>query len=227
MDVLNQCQAGQLVATMSMSCDLDEVQCQQVLQLQTSQIARRISEQITDEDDYEDLLEVLDEEEEYEYLDKPNAILGRDAISDGEEILKLLYGSLDKARDAAAQMSIPPDVDAEVAARLMTLSATLTLAAMARRNQQFQLSAASQDAAESDGRQGEGLIAMIVSAFVAGLMQALRQTVRPRRRRRKRNILSSIFGTGPKKRRRRRSRRRRRRRKSPTLNDLLGDILRG
>ncbi len=230
MDVLDACQSGQLVAAVGIASDLEEAQCRQALERLTRDIARRVSERVSEQDDIDDLLDVLDEEEEYEYLDNPKAMLGRDGIADGEEILKLLYGSLDEAGQVAAQIGAPRGVDDEVFARLMTVAASLTLAAMARRNKQFQMSLADHDAAEN-GSKG-GFVAMLVSALVAGLMQALRQAVRPSRRRRKRNILTSIFGSEKKRRpsstSRRKSRRRKsRRRKTPTLKDLLGDIIGG
>ena len=121
----------------------------------------------------------------------------------------------------------------DVFARLMTMAASLTFAAMARRNQQFQLAAASDTNGENNSGSGEGFLAMLISALVTGLMQGLRQAVRPRRRRRRRrSILEQVLGTGRQRsrrstRRRKTRRRKTRRRKSPSLNDLLGDLLRG
>lgn len=225
LEVLEGCQNGQLIDTLGAACELSEEQCRQSLDRLTPDIARRISERIPDEDSYEDLVDILDEEEQVEYLDDPNAMLSRSAIGDGEDILELLYGSMDQARAAAQKIGPPEGVDGDAFARLMTMAAALTFSALARRNQQYQLAAARSP--EGEPPASEGFIAMLIGALITGLMQGLKTSTRRRRRRRNRGVLEKIFGTGTTRRRRSTRKRKRRRRKTPSLNDLLGDILGG
>ncbi len=113
----------------------------------------------------------------------------------------------------------------------MTLAATLTLAAMARRNQLYQLAATN----AADRQPAEpGFIATMITAIITGVMEGFRQAVTRKRsrRRKRRTMLENIFGTSERtrrsSRRRRTSRSRRKRRsRTPSLNDLLGDLLKG
>jgi len=221
LDVLETCQNGQLIDTLGAACELSEAQCRQALQRLTPDIARLIQERITNEDDYEDLVDILDEEDQVECLDDPTEMLSRGTISDGKDILEILYGSLDDAHEAARRIGPPEGVDEDTFTRLMAMAAALTFAAMARRNQQYQLAAADQPP------DNKGLIATLFSALVTGFMQGFREATRRKtRRRRKRSLLEQILGTGTTSRRRStRKRKSRRRRKTPSLRDLLGDIL--
>ena len=67
--------------------------------------------------------------------------------------------------------------------------------------------------------QGGGILATIISAILKGLLQGARSQLAPRRRRRR--SYTSYFGT------RRRTTRRKRRAKTPTLEDIFGQILTG
>ena len=223
-DVLKECQNGNLISTLATACDLSETHCLTSLERLTPDIARRIGERISDEDDYEDLLDVLDEEDQVEILDDRDALFDSDAAEDGEDILKLLYGSMDQARSQARKIGAPEGVETDVFERLMTLAAALTFSAMARRNQMYQMSALGEHDQQSSG--GDGLMARLWNAMVTGFIEGFTQaTRRKRRRRRKRSVLEQIFGT-KKTTRRRSSRRRktRRKRKTPSIQDLLGDI---
>jgi hypothetical protein len=220
-DVLEGCQNGQLIDTLGAACELSEVECRQALERLTPDIARLITERITDEDDYEDLVDILDDEDQTECLDNPTEMLSRGTISDGKDILEILYGSLDAAHSAARRIGAPEGVDEETFTRLMAMAAALTFSAMARRNQQYQLAAVDQPAG------GGGLISTLFNALVTGFMEGFRQATRRKtRRRRKRSLLEQILGTNKTRRRRsKRKRKRQSRRKTPSLRDLLGDIL--
>lgn len=226
-DVLETCQNGQLIDTLGAACEISETRCRQALERLTPNIARLINERIIDEDDYEDLVDILDDEDQTECLDNPTEMLSRGTISDGKDILEILYGSLDVAHEAARRIGPPNGVDENTFTRLMAMAAALTFSAMARRNQQYQLAAVDQPAS------GGGLISTLFNALVTGFMEGFRQATRRKtRRRRKRSLLEQILGTGTTSRRRStrrrrssRKRKRQRRRKTPSLRDLLGDIL--
>ncbi len=67
--------------------------------------------------------------------------------------------------------------------------------------------------------QGGGILATIIAAILKGLLQGARSQLAPRRRRRR--SYTSYFGT------RRKTTRRKRRAKTPTLEDIFGQILTG
>jgi hypothetical protein len=170
--------------------------------------------------DYEDLLDVVDDEEQINYLSNPEWSFSSDALEDGKQILNHLYGSVGNAQAAAGNIEI-----STTSKDFLCLTATFTIAAMASRNQALGLTGG----ADEDGDQGQqGLIAIIIAALLKGLMQALGSSFGARRRRRRRT-----YGRRRSTRRRRRSssrrrsRRRRRRKKTPSLNDLIGDLFRG
>ena len=227
LEILSEGQSGLLIKTLGDACDLSEDQCRQSLEKLVPDIARRISDHIEDDDDLEELVDILDREEQTKYLDDRNAMFSRDIVHDGKDILELVYGSLDKAHDAAERIGPPKGVDDDVFERLMTIVASLTFAAMARRNQHVQL-AAMDGPKDGEQRVDEGFFMMIINALITGFMEGARQST-TRRRRRKRSMLERIFGTKSRSRRRRRSsssrKRRSRRRKTPSLKDILGDIL--
>jgi hypothetical protein len=70
-----------------------------------------------------------------------------------------------------------------------------------------------------DAPQGGGILATIIAALLKGLLQGARSQLAPRRRRRR--SYTSYFGT------KRTTTRRKRRAKTPTLEDIFGQILTG
>ena len=222
-DVLEACQGGQLIDTLAAACQISESECRQSLERLVPEISRLIGERITDEDDLEDLVDILDEEEQVRYLDDPQAMLSRGAIKDGEDLLEILYGSLDQAHDVAEDIGPPRGVDEDVFERLMTMAAALTFSAMARRNQTYQMAAMSEP---DDAASEQGIIAMFFSALMEGIRQGMDQAYRRKRtRRRKRSLLERILGLeAPKRTYKRRKKSRSRKRKTPSITDLIGDI---
>ena len=211
---------GNLVAGLGKACGITQSQAEQALEKLVPAIAEKITARAeNDPEDYQDLIEVVDDEEQVNYLTKPDWSFSSAAIEDGQDILNHLYGSVSKA--IASDLRLEHD-DATTA-RLANFSATFCVAAMASRNQALFLS----DGPEDD-EQPSGFWGMIIAALLKGLMQSLTRR-RPRRRYRRRTY-------GRRKTRKRRSsrrrksttsRRRRRRKKTPSLNDLIGDLIRG
>ena len=222
MEILDSAQDGNLILVFASAAGVQEASARTALDTLTSDIARRIADLVKNSDRYDDLMDVLDEEERDQYLDKPGAILDRGAIEDGEDILKSAYGSLDVARSAARRIGAPDGIESDVFERIMTLAATLTLAAMARRNRIYQFGVAGGTGTEPEQR---GFIATMISALITGFLEGFRQATRRKRRRRKRSAFDAVFGS--KRSTRRTKRTRKRRQKTPSLNDLLGDLLKG
>ncbi len=217
MDVVEAAQNGGLVQTFAMAAATDEAAARVALNLLSRDVARAIAGLVTDSERYDDLMDVLDEEDRDEYLEKPGELLGRDAVDDGEDILTIAYGSVEKARARAREIGAPDRLKTETFERMMTLAAPLTLAAMARRNRMLKMPLV-------EGQNEEpprGFIASMLHAIITGFKEGFMQAVTRKRTRRRRTTLSSIFG------RKRTSRSRKRRTNSPSLNDLLGDLLKG
>ena len=126
LSILEDSQNGQLVQKLAKACDIDESQCRDALQRLVPEIARRISDHIEDDDDLEELVDILDEEEQVAMLDDPGALFSRNAVQDGQDLLELLYGSLDKAEDRAEDIGPPRGVDEDLFERMMTMAAALT-----------------------------------------------------------------------------------------------------
>ncbi len=177
------------------------------------QIAEKVRQKAeNDPQDYQLLFEVLDDEEQQNYLENPDWSFSEGALEDGEDILTHLYGN-----------DLPPapdDVDPESWKQLSAFAATYTIAAMANRNQSM-MSAALAD----DG--GPSIWSMLIDAIIKGIIRAIKDATRPRRRRRYRT--RRTYGRRRSYRRRtttRRRKRRTRRRKKPDLEDLIGDLFR-
>jgi len=215
---------GRQVAAIAAAAGISPQEMERLLRLQVPVIAARIRERAAeDEAELEAVFDLLEDGEAEEYLQKEREITTRDAVADGEDILEHLYGSLEAARAAAP---VPEDMSPELAARLMTFSAVLTVAAMTRRYRTEVLPAMS--AAASGGEAGGGLLALLVSALIDGLIKGLSRALLPRRRRRRTRYSYRYRRTRRRtgrRRGRRRTSRRRRRRSSSVLEDVLGNVL--
>ena len=216
LDIILEANKGLLVTSLAAAGAVSVDDTRAAFEILVPEIAGKIRAKAeSDEDEYEHLMDVVDDREQEQYLDKPKWSLSRGAVEDGEEILGYLYGSLEAARARAAQLNSIDGIDDEFFGRLMTFAATYTVAAMARKNAQLMMAAA-----DMPGER-PGWLALLVEALLKGIMQALVRRTRPRRRRRRygRRRVSA--------RTRRRRTRRRRRRRPPSLNDLIGDLFRG
>jgi len=213
---------GRQVAAIAAAAGISPQEMEQLLRLQVPVVAARIRERAGDDEaELEAVFDLLEDGEAEEYLGKEREITTRDAIADGEDILEHLYGSLQAAREAAP---VPEGMSPELAARLMTFSAVLTVAAMTRRYRTEVLPAMS--AAASGEPAGSGLLALLISALIDGLVKGLARALLPRRRRRRARY-SHRYRRRRRRRGRRRSRRRtrRRRRDASVLEDVLGSVL--
>ncbi len=216
--------SGRQAAAIAAAAGISPQEMEHLLRLQVPAIAARIHERAgNDEAELEAVFDLLEDGEAEEYLQKEREITTRDAVADGEDILEHLYGSLEAARTAAP---VPEGMSPELAARLMTFSAVLTVAAMTRRYRTEILPAMSAAAAGS-GREG-GILSLLIAALIDGLIKGLTRALLPRRRRRR-----TRYSYRYRRRRRRSSRRsyrrrasrRRRRRSSSVLEDILGNVL--
>lgn len=165
----------------------------------------------SDEDTYDSLLDLLEDNDGGGGLEDPEALTDAEAVSDGNAVLEDIYGSRNAA--IAAFRELVPSINESSLAKLSAISATAVLSAIAQGRSTAQPLAGAQQAAGSGG----GLLAVIVGALVKGLVQGAQRSLAPRRRRRR--SYGSYYT-------RRRTRRRsaRRTRRTP-LDDIFGDIL--
>jgi len=212
---------GRQLAALVAAAGMSPRDVEAVLRAQVPAIAARIHERAAaDEAELDAIFDIVEAGEAEDYLEDPRALTSRAAVRDGEDILAHLFGSLEAAR---AEAGAPPGMAPELAARLMTWSAVLCVAAMSRRWRTEALPAMQ---AASSG--GEGLLALLVRTIVTALLRALKSALLPRRRR-SRAPYSRRYRRHRRKRRSRRTRRsrRRRRRDISILEDILGKALRG
>jgi hypothetical protein len=130
-------QQGLLIQTVGGVVGVEEPVARQALERLSRAIARRLSARVAVEPaEHEVLLDVVARGGFESYLDDPRALFGRGAVRDGEDLLAYAYGSVEAAREEAKKVGSPRWLDRDVFARLMTLAASLVLAAMARSMEQ-------------------------------------------------------------------------------------------
>jgi len=159
----------------------------------------------------QDLLDVIEAGEHDDYLTNPDTLLSREAAQEGEEILAHVYGSLDRARTVARSLRRPHGIGEEKMERLMSLAATLCVAAMVARGRQGFMAVDLGGVTQTFWRE-------MVNAVIKGI------TYVPPRRRRRRNraTVAKSYATSAK---RKRQRRRSKRKTSPSLSDVFGELI--
>ena len=160
-----------------------------------------------DKEAFESLLDLLDEGSSE--LDN---LTDSEAIADGRAALEDIYGS--PASALAEMKKLAPGLSDDSYEKISAIAATSVLAVLAKTYSVPATLAAVSDPAP----QGGGIMGTIISAVLKGILQGIARQLAPRRRRRR--SYSDYFGT-----RRRRTTRRRTRTRTPTLEDVFGQIL--
>jgi hypothetical protein len=201
-------QNGLLIRSVGGAIGVDEPVARAAIERLLPPMARQLSERAHEPEESEIVLDVVAYGGFQRYLDDPRALLGREAIRDGEDMLTYLYGSVEAAREQARAIGPPAGLDAEVFARLTTLAACLVLGAMARRLEHHD----HEDLAEL-GVSGmlKGLGQAIVRGFIEGSTRSLGRRRAGFRRRMAR----------------RRARRDHSPSRRPSLDEILSDLLGG
>jgi hypothetical protein len=201
-------QKGLLIRAVGGAVGVDEPVARAALERLLQAMARRLTKRADNREERRILLETVAAGGFQRYLDDPRALLGRDTIRDGEDLLTYLYGSVDVARDHARTIGPPSGLDAEVFTRLMTVAACLLLGAMARRLEQQ-----TQDRLVDVG--ATGLVMGLVQAIWAGIMEGTARSMFRRR-------ASFRYRMGAERRRQQRGEAPSGR---PELEEILGDLL--
>lgn len=209
MSILSKTENGDYFGRVGLACNMSAATAEASLARLCPAIALRLKEKsANDNNAFEALLDLLDEGDDF------TGLMDAEAIADGQAVLADLYGSTPAA--LAEMKKLAPGLSDAQCKNISAIAATSVLAVLAKSYTAPATLAGSTDEAP----QGGGLMATIMAALIAGLLQALRSKFAPRRRRR-RNY-TSYFGT-----KRRKTARRKRRAKAPTLEDIFGQILSG
>jgi len=209
MSILSKTENGDYFGRVGLACNMSAATAEVSLARLCPAIALRLKEKsANDNNAFEALLDLLDEGDDL------TGLTDAEAIADGKAVLADLYGSTPAA--LAEMKKLAPGMSDAQSENISAIAATSVLAVLAKSYTAPATLAGSTDEAP----QGGGLMATIMAALIAGLLQALRSKFAPRRRRR-RNY-TSYFGT-----KRRKTARRKRRAKAPTLEDIFGQILSG
>jgi hypothetical protein len=211
MTILAAAQNGNYFANVAKACGLGAGEAKSALSSICPAIAERLRAKAeSDHDSFEALLDLLDDGGGSSDLDDAEAVTGAEAISDGNAVLKDIYGS--SAAALAEMKKLAPSLDGAPLQNVSAIGATSVLAALAKT---YSAPATLVDAPQAASGSG-GLMGTIFSAVVAGVVQGVVKQLAPKRRRRR--SYSGYFGT-------RRKPVRRRRARTPSLNDIFGQIL--
>ena len=214
-DILAAAQGGQYFSNAGHASGVSEAAARHAFSVIGPAIAERLRDKAeTNQDSFEKLVDLLEDDDGSFDLDDPNSVLGAEAVADGEAILRDLYGGVPAARAAFAKLN--PGIDGASLDQLASLAATSVLASLTTSYRTPQTLAGAQPVASSEG--GGGLLGQIVSALVEGAVKGVSKQLAPKRRRRR---SYASYWNAPRKRRTTR----RKRTRNPSLNDIFGAIL--
>ncbi|MEQ1523764.1 MAG: DUF937 domain-containing protein [Aestuariivirga sp.] len=208
MSILATSDNGNYFASVAQSCNMSTVTAKSTLERLCPAIATKLkAKAASDNNEFEALLDLLDEGDDLDGL------TDGEAIADGKAVLDDLYGSTPAA--LAEMKKLAPGLSDAQYENISAIAATSVLAVLAKSYATPVTLAGS----TGDAPQGGGILATIIAAILKGLLQGARSQLAPRRRRRR--SYTSYFGT------RRKTTRRKRRARTPTLEDIFGQILTG
>lgn len=180
MTLLEQAQGGGLYTAVARSLDLDEGETRKAMRQLCPAIATRLQEKAAaDHDLFQTLLDLIEDGAEGSPLDTVDSLTGAEAVADGNDILEDVYGSRNQAMVALRQ--VDETIPERELRKLAPISATAVVAALAQANRPMALAASAAPARSGTG--GEGIIATLISAIIAGIVSALSRKLAPRTRR--------------------------------------------
>ena len=209
MSILATSENGKYFANVARACNMSASGARSALGRLCPVIAARLkSEMQNDNNAFEALLDLLDEGG-----GDLDGLTDAEAVTDGKAVLGELYGSTPAA--LAEMKKLAPGLGDAQYENISAIAATSVLAVLAK----SYATPATLAGSTGEAPQGGGLLATIIAAILKGLLQGARSQLAPKRRRRR--SYTSYFGT------RRKATRRKRRAKTPTLEDIFGQILTG
>lgn len=213
-DILAAAQGGQYFSNAGHASGVSDTAARHAYSVIGPAIAERLRDKAeTDQDSFEKLVDLLEDDDGSFDLNDPNSVLGAEAVADGEAILRDLYGGVPAARGAFAKLQ--PGITGASLDQLASLAATAVLASLTTSYRTPQTLAGTAPASSGSGG---GLLGQIVSSLVEGAMKGATKQLAPKRRRRR---SYASYWNAPRKRRTTR----RKRTRNPSLNDIFGAIL--
>ncbi len=210
MTILDAAQNGSYFANVAKACGISASEAKSNLEKLCPAIARQLKTKAqNDHEAFEALIDLLDEGSGSSDLDN---LTDSEAIADGNAVLEDIYGS--PANALAEMKKLAPGLSDDSCEKISAIAASSVLAVLAKTYSVPATLAAVSDPAPQGGR----LLGTIISAVLKGILQGIARQLAPRRRRRR--SYSSYFGT-----RRRKTTRRRTRARTPSLEDIFGQIL--
>ena len=209
MDILAAAQGGALYANAGKVVDLGPAETAAAMAVMCPAIARQLkAKSQEDPATFESLLDLLEEGADGSVIDDAEALTGSEAIADGNAILVDIYGTRNVA--ITEMRKLAGNVPEIALAKLAAISATAVLGALAKSQAPSTLTGAAPAASG-----GGGIISMIVSALIKGVVQSVMRQLAPRRRRYTSYASRRRNGRAASKRRARQA----------SLEDIFGDIL--
>lgn len=210
MTMLEKAQGGSFFANAAAAAGIEPNEAREALGTLCPAIAQQLRARAeNDSAAFDNLLDLLEEGGDTGDLDDPVALTGPEAVADGNAILEDVYGSRNAAITAARKLA--PQIAETGLTKLTAIAAVSVLAALSRSTAMTPLAAAA-----PAKKEGGGLLDTIISAVIKGAIQGASRQLAPRRRRRR---YSSYLG------RTRRRKTTRRRARTPSLDDIFGEIL--
>jgi hypothetical protein len=206
MSILAASGTGNYFEDVAQACDMSTATAKSTLGRLCPAIAAQLKAKAqSDNDSFEALLDLLDEGDDL------NGLTDGEVIADGKAVLDDLYGSTPAA--LAEMKKLAPGLSDAQYENISAIAATSVLAVLAKSYS----TPATLASSAAEAPQGGGILATMIYAILKGLLQGARSQLAPKRRRRR--SYASYFGT------RRKTTRRKRRAKTPTLEDIFGQIL--
>ena len=214
-DILAGAQGGEFFANAGHAAGLDAPAAQQAIAGMAPVIAAQLRKRAEDHEAFEALLDLISDGEGDAFLDDAHLIADPEVVKDGNAILTDIYGS--KAGALKALRPQASSLDESALGKLAPITASAVLAALVRSNKGAQYLTGAQQAADEGG----GILSTIISAVIKGAVQSATRQLAPRRRRRR----SYTGYVGARKRRRKLTGKRQSRSRTPTLDQVFGEIL--
>jgi hypothetical protein len=206
MSILATSDNGNYFSNVAQTCSMSAGEVKSALERLCPAIAAKLKEKMrSDNNAFEALLDLLDEGDDL------NGLTDSEAIADGKSVLDDLYGSTPAA--LAKMKKLTPELSEAQSENISAIAATSVLAVLAK----SYATPATLSGSTAGAPQSGGILATIIAALIKGLLQGARSQLAPKRRRRR--SYTSYFGT------RRKTTRRKRRARTPTLEDIFGQIL--
>ena len=215
-DILAGAQGGAFFANAGHIAGIEAEAARQALTGMAPAIAARLRKRAEDHDAFEALLDLISDGDGDAFLDDPALLADAEVVKDGNAVLADLYGS--KAAALKALRTEAKALDEPSLNKLAPVAASAVLAALVRSNRGAQYLTDTQQAADTGGG---GIFGSIVSAVIKGVMQSAARELAPKRRRRR----SYTGYAGARKRRRKLTGKRQTRSRTPTLDQVFGEIL--